>query len=213
MKTSDVVNTWRSKDGQEWQLTFTLAEVSGRRECIAFEIKSAVGNIDHVLGEFHSDHAGEVSVLSATVLRDMRFTSELALAQRETAALHGAAAEMAARAAEQRVPPGETRDEIREAHIANGEREAAFVEAPLGTKSGRRTKYVREDFERVAAAYKAAFAEGSTSPTADVARQLGLGHNQTAKIVQRCRRDGLLDPAPAGQRLWPRRSQQQEDVD
>jgi hypothetical protein len=211
MKTSDVVTTWHSKDGQEWRLTFTLAEVRGRRECIAFQIEPSVGFIDHEGGEFHSDHADDASVLSATVLRDMRFTSELALAQRETAAAYRIAGEMAASAAEQRVPPGGTRDEIRAAHIANGEREAAFVEAPLGTKSGRRTKYGSEDYERVAAAYKAAIAASSTSPTADVARQLGLGHNQAAKLVQRCRQLRILDPAPAGQRLWPQRTQQPEE--
>ena len=109
-------------------MTFTLAEVCGRRECIAFQIEPSVGFIDHEGGEFHSDHADDASVLSATVLRDMRFTSELALAQRETAAAHRIAGEMAASAAEQRVPPGGTRDEIRAAHIANGEREAAFIE-------------------------------------------------------------------------------------
>ena len=78
MKTSDVVNIWRSKDGQEWKLMFTLAEIRGRRECIAFQIAPAVGFIDHVIGEFSSDNEDELSGLSTSVLREVRFTSELA---------------------------------------------------------------------------------------------------------------------------------------
>jgi hypothetical protein len=187
MKTSDVVNIWRSKEGQEWSLTFTLAEIRGRRECIAFQIEPAVGFIDHVIGKFSSDNEDGLGGLSTSVLREVRFTSELALAQRETAPLHRVAAEMIARAAD---------EGARAAHLANGEREAAFVELPLGTKSGRRTKYGREDFERVADAYRAAKRDGSITPTADVARQLGLGHNQAAKLVQRCRQDGILEPYP-----------------
>lgn len=206
MKTSDVTNTWRSKDGREWALTFTLAEVRGRRECIAFRIEPAVGFIDHEGGAFHSDNPDGVPVLSAAMLREVRFTSELALAQRETATAHRLAAGMAACAAERLAPPGHARDEIRAAHIARGEREAAFVEPPLGTKSGRRTKYTREDFERVAAAYEAASAGGNTHPTAYVAEQLGLGRNVAAKLVQRCRQLGLLDPAEKGTRLFPRRT-------
>lgn len=194
MKTSDVVSAWRSEDGQGWLLTFTLAEVRGRRECIAFRIEPARGFIDHEGGEFHSDDADKVSVLSTGVLRGMRFATEFALAQRDTAELHRAAAEMAARAAEQRVPPGEARNEVRAAYIAAGEAEAAFVDPPLGIKTGRRTKYVDDDFERVAAAYRAATAAGSISQTLDVARNLQLGHNQAAKLVQKCRKLGLLDP-------------------
>ena len=190
-KTSDAFRAWRSKDGQEWQLRFTLAEIRGRHECIAFSIEPAGAFIDHVLGEFSSDNEDAVGGLIASALREMRFTSELALAQRDTATLHRAAAEMTARTAD---------EGVRAAHLAKGEREAAFVEVPVGTKIGRRTKYGREDFERVAHAYKAAITDGSITPTADVARQLGLGHNQAAKLVQRCRQDGILEPYVRRQR-------------
>jgi hypothetical protein len=65
-----------------------------------------------------------------------------------------------------------------------------------GQKAGRPTKFSPAMLEMVAKTYRTAYAGGSSSPTKDVAKKLGITHSQAAKLVMRCRdpRIGLLGP-------------------
>jgi len=77
---------------------------------------------------------------------------------------------------------------------------AGSFNAP-GQKAGRPAKYSPAQLELVARTYRQAFADGSPSPTRDVAEKLGLSRSQAAKLVMRCRdpRVGLLGPTKARQ--------------
>lgn len=62
------------------------------------------------------------------------------------------------------------------------------------SRPGRRPHYGAADLERVAACYSAAFAAGSDSPTKDVSERLGIPRSSAAKLVMKCRKQGLLAP-------------------
>jgi len=57
-------------------------------------------------------------------------------------------------------------------------------------------KYSPAQLKLAAQTYREAYAEGSPSPTKDVAERLGLTRSQAAKLVMRCRdpQFGLLGP-------------------
>jgi len=77
----------------------------------------------------------------------------------------------------------------------------------LGRRLGGR-RYTTEDLKRVADKWQQRWEEGSDSPTRDTAQALGLRYNQAAKMVERCRKQGLLPrTAPGIARGFPERKQ------
>lgn len=187
MKTLPIV--WSEPGGGRWHLVFDLEEIAGRVECVGLEISSAVA------GEGQPRRP-----LYAKTLRAVDFAGRLAEARRLTAGLLNGAAGVMAGSAEDpagRYYVSNRPDAERTRQLRAGMEAAAELVAPQdGTKGGRHAKYTREDLERVATVYSAAYAQGSPAPTRAVAEALGTSRTQAAKLVARCRdpKVGLLAP-------------------
>ena len=205
----EAVSVWESPDGDLWAVTFQLAEIDGRTECVGVHLRS-----------FSDDLSAPPRPLLARTLRAFRFSSELALAQRESARRVrplGQGFQRIAERQDEAPAPGRPRVVVTPAKArawrAELEAQAQRIEPPVGEKRGRRTKYSRDDLERIAAAYQAAHERGSRKPTKDAAAVLGLGHNQTAKLVQRCRDLGILpETQPRKAAGWTLPIQREEDA-
>lgn len=167
--------TWTAPDGSAWIVTFRLERIAGRYECVEFRIRP------------RDEH--QETPLRAKTLRALDFAGCLARARRET---RDAWTGVMERARELGYP----RDDwlVREAGI---EKTIAALREGQGRKSGRHAKYTQADLERVAVVYAAAYANG-TQPTRDTSEALGISYNQTAKLVQRCRKAGLLPETTPG---------------
>jgi hypothetical protein len=156
-----------------WSVLYELALDAGVPSKLASESaeeqQAALDEIE--AGEPFRPHA-----LTALTLRRLPFGDVLQRARRESA-------QDALRWADHTDDPGR---ELREW--------AERVEQPHARRPGRQAKYNRADLERVAALQRAA-ARHSASPTKDVAEVLGVTRNVAAKLIMRCRREGLLPPA------------------
>jgi hypothetical protein len=186
-----VGSRWRSRDdGPWWYVSFLMVEIEGRLECVGMDIRPA------------EDDAP--MPLRAGTVRELPFASVLTMARREQAE------SLAGRAKWWRTlpAPGEKvaadstagakvvvdPDDARILALID-ERMAALMNPPEH-KVGRHARYTRADLEDVAMHYRRAFARGSSSPTKDVATELGLSRDTVAKLVMRCRdpKIGLLGP-------------------
>ena len=65
-------------------------------------------------------------------------------------------------------------------------------------REAQRVRRTPEDLERVVHVYRELWRDGSTAPTRDTAKALGLRYHQAAKLIQRCRREGLLPTTQKG---------------
>ena len=202
-------------------MTFDLAELAGRPECIGMSVRSylalrpssdegqSVGDevlqavwepLDLDYEEFgrllqgESEHQGEhtsgepIEVLksaprplTAVTLRSLPFADVLQRARRATSGFLRTLNELRAR-------HGGTVDD-------GASTLATQLDLPHGLPKGRR-KHTQSELEDVAALYIAAVIDDRPSPTKDVADALGMTRNVAAKLVMRCRREGLLPPAP-----------------
>jgi len=171
---AEVQTDWTAPDGSEWQVGFTLKRISGRFECVGFEIWQ------------HPFPENPERPLRAATLRKLDFAGCLARAQRDTLPRVTRLMNLGRRLA----GPGAAFPEL-----ANT---AAALEEKDGLKTGRHAKYTRDDLERVAVVYGEAYEAGSASPTRDTANALAIPYNQTAKLVQRCRSLGLLPKTRPG---------------
>jgi hypothetical protein len=65
-------------------------------------------------------------------------------------------------------------------------------------KPRQRARYTSKTYQQVAAKYSELSAAGIRAPTRETAKALGLRYGQAAKIIQRCRANGLLPPTQQG---------------
>lgn len=78
-----------------------------------------------------------------------------------------------------------------------GEVPAELPPTKRGTER-QRARYTTADLQRVAAVYRELWEARSKAPTRGTANALGLRPDQAAKLVQRCRRMGLLPQTERG---------------
>lgn len=162
---------WEASDGSQWMLFYRLKRIAGRSECVGLDIRS------------HPDGEHPERPLRALTLRELDFAGRLARARR-------AALPAIARLEDLGRRLGADVTDLRD--------EAAVMRQDDGTKTSRHSRYGREDLERVAAKYGKAYADGSMSPTQYAADDLGIPYNSAAKLVQRCRKEGLLPKTERG---------------
>ena len=85
-------------------------------------------------------------------------------------------------------------EQAREAELSRDER---LIDLGL-EREAQRVRRTPEDLERVVHIYRELWRDGSTAPTRDTAKALGLRYHQVAKMIQRCRREGLLPTTQKG---------------
>jgi hypothetical protein len=85
-------------------------------------------------------------------------------------------------------------EQAREAELSRDER---LIDLGL-EREAQRVRRTPEDLERVVHVYRELWRDGSTAPTRDTAKALGLRYHQVAKMIQRCRREGLLPTTQKG---------------
>jgi len=85
-------------------------------------------------------------------------------------------------------------EQAREAELSRDER---LIDLGL-EREAQRVRRTPEDLERVVHVYRELWRDGSTAPTRDTAKALGLRYHQAAKLIQRCRREGLLPTTQRG---------------
>jgi hypothetical protein len=207
---------WRDKTGQPWLVTFDLADLDGRAECVGMSIRSYLalpvpddkdpiyGATAWVPGSALEDDVdpGDWSIagdgnraLLRELLRDELGAGDLMkpqtlLAETVRRLPFGTVLEKARRAEVEFLRDLETAigpDPSRAAvELLTRWKEE---ESALGqpTPRGRRRKYRQSDLELVAMLYREAFDKHSHSPTKDVAVALGIPHSTAAKLVGRCR--------------------------
>lgn len=195
----EAVEIWQSKSGDLWGVEFQLVELDGRAECVGVRVSS-----------FSDDSTAAPRPLLAQTLKELPMASVLAKARRGTADLEvewAAAIVAISHRQGEKAPPGRPRvtvsPEAAQVISSASEREARFLAPADGQKSGRRARHTRAELERVALIYAAAHKYGDgrgtkSAPTKAVAETLGLSHNQAAKLVQRCRKVGLLGGTEKG---------------
>jgi len=224
MPRSEVVKVsrvWHSPDGEPWLVTFDLAELGGRPECIGISLRSylalrtpsdegqtsgrerlqavwepldldpeefgrllqgeAEAQGEHTSGEFMEVLKSAPRRLTAVRYRSLPLADVLQRARRGTGSFLRALNEVRAR-------HGGTVDD-------GAETLAAQLDLPHGRPKGR-SRHTQSELKDVAALYTGAVSEDRPSPTKDVADALGMTRNVAAKLVMKCRREGLLPPAP-----------------
>jgi len=195
---------WPPRGGKPWLLTFAFLELGGRLECVGMEIRSyalrdetpetppgqlgdaepgaAIIAVEDVAAESTGfSRFASPRPLRATTLRQLDFANLLRHVQGTIVADFARDAETLRASGGDPWGPA-----VLEA--------ASGALQPPERRGGRPLKYTRAHLERVAELYRAAYGSGSTRPTKDVGVQLGLSRDQAAKLVQRCRRLGLLGP-------------------
>jgi hypothetical protein len=182
---------WKSSSGDEWQLRFKLVEINGRMECVGLDMRSA-----------DADPGAAPRPLLAKTVRELPYASMLTTARRETAALYLRLGEFGVRQAEDPSgrKPWTTPERARETR-AGLQATAQIIRPPDGQKSVRHARHTRAELERVAEVYTEAHRSGGgtkSAPTKAVAETLGLTYDQAAKLVQRCRKIGLLGGTEKG---------------
>jgi hypothetical protein len=166
---TEATGSWFPPDGSDWVLTFQLKTINGRVECIGMEIRSFTGR----------------EPLTAKRLRELPFARELERARQSELDRNELMMDLARRMGG-RIP------ELEEANSLL-----------LSGKPRQRARYTHKDLQRVATVYRELWlgdgkSPGSKSPTRDTANVLGLRYQQAAKLVQRCRRNGLLPQTDQG---------------
>lgn len=182
---------WTSSSGDTWELRFRLVEIDGRAECVGLDIRSS-----------DADPAATPRPLLAKTVRELPYASLLATARRETAGLYLRLGEVGVRHAEDPGgrKPWTTSERAREIR-AGLEASAQVIRPADGHKSARRARHTRAELDRVAEVYTEAHRSGGgtkSAPTKAVAETLGLTYDQAAKLVQRCRKIGLLGGTEKG---------------
>ncbi len=169
----EAVITWKATDGSLWQLCFYVKPVAGRAECVGLDITS------HPYAE-----GPERGTLSAATMRDLDFATQLARARRD-----------ALPRLRRLMDLGRRLGVLDDSELAD---EAAVMAQGAGREGGRHAPYTKDERKRVVDEYLQAVATGSTTPTRDVSEHLGMSRHQAAKLVQRCRKKGLLPKTDRG---------------
>lgn len=166
----EAVTIWEAPSGSQWRLTFALKRVEGRPECVGLEVVS--------LPDFEHPERP----LNAKTMRALQFSGELDRARRGQAARDDRLIDLGRRLG----------------GSVSGLAEERAVMAPGEGKA--RKRYTTKDLQRVAAEYSRAWSAEppSKSPTRDTSELLGLRYDQTAKLIQRCRKLGLLPSTDKG---------------
>jgi hypothetical protein len=160
-----------------WVLTFHLAEHEGRVECVGLDVRAFV---ERASRRTKPPGADDAEPLTATFLRSLPVASLIAEAIHDSADVRRWVASGAA--------PGAT---------TQAEREAGRQAATLERQPGRRTQWTPERLAEVAAVYREALAVKGR-PTQAVAERFSLSASMAAKLVRRCREQGLLGPTQQG---------------
>jgi len=199
-----VSHVWRDGGGRAWLVVFDLANLGGRIECVGVAVRSSLGalrdprcmgaDLYSPLWEWIDPEpvpaAGEgVSLrpLQAVTLRQFPLAETLERARHEYAGLLQQFAQQLAELPE--LPPW--------ADLADYEETAKTYEAST-RRPGRPSKYSAAWLRTAAGIYEGAVRSGERAPTKLMGDSLGLTPNQAKKVVQRCRRAGLLLPTARG---------------
>jgi hypothetical protein len=167
----EAVTIWQAQDGSQWRLAYHVKRIAGRSECVGLDIWS------------HPDAEHPERPLRAKTLREIDFAGRLARARRDTLPRTQRLMDLGRRLGV----------DVTELSV-----ERSVMAQDDGYKTGRHARYTRDDLERAAATYRDRYADGSTSPTRETAAILGFPYNATTKLIQRCRRLGLLPPTTRG---------------
>lgn len=162
-----------------WRLTFHFAELNGIAECVGLDVRSFKETVTESGDRVTQPVGGALTPVSASLVRSLPVAGLVTSAVKDFAHLLGWTAD-----GEEGTNP-QARQAARDA-LPRYERH-----------QGSRTYWTRERLAEVADVYAQALAL-KQRPTQAVAGTFNLSPSMAAKLVGRCRKEGLLDPTTPG---------------
>jgi hypothetical protein len=160
-------------------LTFHWGLIDGIPECVGLDVRL----FREKNGERHTAPGAEPQAITATLFRQLPVASLIEDAAKSYAQM----ASHVARGGKGSNPKAKT----------PGRRMAKAFDKRATRKTGAERHWTRERLETVAAIYRDALARKSP-PTQAVAEAIPISHSMAAKLVRRCRDEGLLGETGQG---------------
>jgi hypothetical protein len=186
---------WPDPKAGPWSISFTWAEIDGRYECVAVEIRGGHepwrqrvnGQLVETIRPIPGAALGGVTT---ELFRSIPIASLIGDARRDLLDM--------ARQAADRI------DELGKHEIAARLRAYGRKFGVSSAARGRPRLYDADHYAEVARVYMAAYRSGE-HPRQAVAEQFGTSPSNAAKWVAKARKDGLLEPTKPGRAGWAKK--------